>query len=69
LRGSFLIHLTPLGPSLSTGGKAHRHPMAFVEAGNVETFLTFRMSGRRDCLQRGGRDPSPTRIWKAINLL
>jgi hypothetical protein len=69
LRGSFLIHLTPLTPSLSTGGKADRHPMAFVEARNVETFLTLRLSGRRDYLRRGGRDPSPTRIWKAINLL
>jgi hypothetical protein len=68
LRGSF-IHLTPLAPSLSTGGKAYRHPRAFVEAGNVETFLTLRLGSRRDDLRLSGRDPTPTRIWKAIKLL
>jgi len=62
LRDSFLIHLTSLAPPVSTGGKANLHPKAFVEAGNVETFLTLRLDSRRGNLRRGGRDPSPTRI-------
>jgi hypothetical protein len=69
LRGSILIHLTPLAPPVSTGKKANRLPRAFVEAGNVETFLTLRLGSHRGNLRRSGRDPSPTRIWKAINLL
>jgi hypothetical protein len=47
-------------------GKANRHPKAYVAAGNGETFLTLRLG---TVSRRYGRDPLPTRIWKAINLL